>query len=132
MADQYQLKALADSMVSAATTINKRVQDEMATHPYQEIEALSDTARDLIIASKTLYAMTAIQIAEEGKKALEQLQDATGKLNKAIKTIQTVQKVIDITAQLILLAGSVVSGDYLSIPGKVKAIIEELGKETEE
>ncbi|MET3982114.1 tryptophan 2,3-dioxygenase [Mucilaginibacter sp. UYP25] len=129
MAEQYQLKTLADTMKASAFAINKRIQDEIGSLSEDAIESLSNESRDLLIACKTLYELTAIQIADEGQAALEKVEQATDKLKKAIKSIKTVQKVIDITAKVVMLAGTIISGNYLDIPEKVKGIIDELGEE---
>ncbi|TRW21493.1 hypothetical protein FMM05_20295 [Flavobacterium zepuense] len=132
MADQYQLKSLADTVSAAAFAINKRIKDEIQQLSFEEVQALSNESRDLLIAGKTLYELTAIEIAKSGKDSLKKLEDATDTINKAIKTIKTVQTVINITAKLVVLAGSIFAGNYTAIPQNVSDIISLLSPAEEE
>jgi len=132
MANQYKLKDLGDTLSSAAFSINKRIQDDIVDLTFEEVKDLSEESKNLLIASKTLYELTAIEIAENAKDSLKQLESATAEINKAIKTIKTVQKVINITAKLVVLAGTVATGNYTSIPGNVKDIIEVIGESDED
>ena len=124
MAGQYKLKNLADTISASAFAINQRIKDEIDDLSFEEVEALSTQSRDMLIAGKTLYALTAIEIAESGKASLEQLEGATDEIQKAIRTIKTVQTVIDIASKLVVLAGSIIAGNYTLIPENIADIID--------
>lgn len=124
MSDQYKLKNLADTISTSAFAINQRIKDEIEDLSFEEVEALSNQSRDMLIAGKTLYELTAIEIAESGKASLEELEGVTDEIQKAIRTIKTVQTVIDIASKLVLLAGSIVAGNYTLIPENIEDIID--------
>ncbi|RKR84128.1 hypothetical protein BDD43_4355 [Mucilaginibacter gracilis] len=115
MATTYDLTTLADSLKASAITINQRIHDDIANMDFHEIQELTNKSQDLIIKSKTLYEMAAINIANDGKAALDTLAKAQDDILHAIKTIKTVQTVIDITAKLVVLAGAVITGNVATI-----------------
>jgi hypothetical protein len=126
MASNYDLTSLADNLKGSAMTINQRVHDDIANLDFHEIQELTNKSQDLIIKSKTLYETAAINIANNGKEALDSLANAQNDILNAIKTIKMVQTVIDITAKLVVLAGAVITGNVVTIVSTVNDIISSI------
>jgi hypothetical protein len=121
----YNLIDLADTLKSAADTIIQRIQDD-DTLTYPQVQELTNKGQALLSKAEALYQQATIDIANDGLNALDNLKNATGEINKAIKTIATVQTVIDITAKLISLAGSILTGNFNGIVGDVGDIVNSL------
>ena len=92
-------------------SINQRVNADLGTLDFHETLELTNSAQNLLLKSKTMFAQAAVEIGAEVAPALRRLTEATEAIDRAIKTIGDVQKVINIATQLVTAAGSVLSGD---------------------
>ncbi len=99
------LKTIAESLTSSAHAISDYINKNIFTIKYHEAQELNNRSQDLLIKSKTLYELSAIEMAEEGKSALDSLKQATAEITHSIRTIKTVQQIIDLSSKLVLLAG---------------------------
>jgi hypothetical protein len=122
----FDLEQLGLTMQAAGNAINDRIDHDFKTLEFTQIHEMSNRAQELFMKSKTLFAMATIELGNEAKKDLEALQQATGEIATAIKQIEKVQKVINLTAKLIGVAGQIIAGDLKSVPKSVKEVLAEL------
>ncbi|MBE5318013.1 hypothetical protein IM793_02485 [Pedobacter sp. MR2016-19] len=123
MANQYSLSNTADVAVATAAVISNNIHDNFQSLSINEILTLNEQARSLLVQARLLYELESIEISDNVSKSLDALKDATADIEAAIKTIKNVQKIIDISAKVVVLAASILSENYAAIPGNVKDII---------
>jgi len=123
MANQYSLSNTADVAVATAAVISNNIHDNFQSLSINEILTLNEQARSLLVQARLLYELESIEISDNVSKNLDALKDATADIEAAIKTIKNVQKIIDISAKVVVLAASILSENYAAIPGNVKDII---------
>jgi len=123
MANQYSLSNTADVAVATAAVISNNIHDNFQSLSINEILTLNEQTRSLLVQARLLYELESIEISDNVSKNLDALKDATADIEAAIKTIKNVQKIIDISAKVVVLAASILSENYAAIPGNVKDII---------
>jgi len=123
MANQYSLSNTADVAVATAAVISNNIHDNFQSLSINEILTLNEQTRSLLVQARLLYELESIEISDNVSKSLDALKDATADIEAAIKTIKNVQKIIDISAKVVVLAASILSENYAAIPGNVKDII---------
>ena len=126
MATTYQIAKLADTFKAAGEALNQRIENTQDDLSYDDLTTLTNKAQDLLTASESLYELATIQLEEDSAAALDKLSSATDDLNKALRTVATVQAAISITAQLVGLAGSIITGNIGGIAVAAEGIVNAL------
>jgi len=126
MATTYQIAKLADTFKAAGEALNQRIENTQDDLSYDDLTTLTNKAQDLLTASESLYELATIQLEADSAAALDKLSSATDDLNKALKTVATVQAAISITAQLVGLAGSIITGNIGGIAVAAEGIVNAL------
>lgn len=122
----FNLEQLGLAMQNAGNAINDRINRDFKTLDFTEIHEMSNRAQELFLKSKVIFAKAVIELGNEANADLEALQQANDEIATAIKKIHNLQKVINLTAKLISLAGNVITGNLNSIPQSVKDVLSEL------
>ncbi len=119
------LEQLGIALRSVARALLQRIDDQLDKLSKQEIQDMNSTAQELLNKSKELFVASVIEIGEEAKSSIERLSEAEDQMTNAMRTIESVQKVIDISTKLVGVAGNVLSLDTGAV---VSGVEEVLGK----
>lgn len=98
-------------------------------HHYTELSTaqkkrMEETLTQLAAGAGRIYAYSVQLIFQDAETQLQQLKQATDKLNKFLKTAQKIQQVLDIVGSIASLADSIISHDVEGITSGIDQIIQ--------
>jgi hypothetical protein len=109
-----------------ATQVGDYIHEKMGSITKDEFSILSGDQTRLITYSNTFFALSD-RIAFDGAEIyFQKVRDAMGQINEALKHIDKVDKVIEISAHVISLAGGIVSKNPAMIKAALSALKEEI------
>ena len=114
------------SYQNMAVQLGDYLHQSIGNIPNEQVSILSDDQTRLISYSNTFFALSDTIAFEGADVYFKNVQDATGAINDALKHIEKVDKVIRISAQVITLAGGIVSKNPGMIGGALSALKDEI------
>jgi len=125
-----ELRALAKCLTGAADAYDERLKRDVDSGKLsdQDVYARISEERMLRDKAKLLYLDAATRTVQGLAEDQEKIESSIGKANKLIAELQDFKKVLVIVADLIGLAGSVVSGKPATIVAALKALRNDTGE----
>jgi hypothetical protein len=112
-----------DLLFSYAKGIQKRLEEEKnLTDPNRK--RLSDQASDVLDQVDVLNRSLVLAITDDAKSALDSLNSAKLKLNKAVSSLKNIQKVISLSGKIIKLTADLISQNYPALLPEAQAILK--------
>jgi conjugal transfer/entry exclusion protein len=126
MITSFDLNAIGRILLSAGSALNARVNTDIDSLDFHQIQQMTNTAQNLIIKSKALFAQATILMETTIQDAIDGLSAASDDINKVIKKVANVQDAINIAGSLVTLAADILGQNFGSIPDDAQAIIDDI------
>lgn len=120
------LESLADALEHAAAEIMQKVIYNADLLGTQNALKLNDQAQELIDKSKLLYAQSVIDIELDTTNSINRLATAKDEIAKVVRTITNVQKIVDLTTNLVSVAENILTGDYSGAVNTAQLVLKSI------
>jgi hypothetical protein len=130
LSQQETLDALADQLIGMAQGLEDAVDKgtDKDNTPYSGVQKIDllNKANQLRQKAASVRASAIIAISDSVSDSLAKLQGATTDINNALKTIATVQQVIDFAAEAVSFATTILSGNPEAIATGAAGLISKI------
>ncbi len=118
-----QLNLIGEELLSVADTIGNYRAQNFGKLSDADKQRLTDLHEDLLGNADELAFTTAMANIDDAQAALEQIKGITEKINNNLKTLTTIQTVINITGAVVALAATIVTGgaSAVAVAGDIAA-----------